>query len=157
MDDNTKYVHFCYQSNMSFLSMNFHRKCFAITHLSVQIFRAQLQALKIISEWLWTSVVVANLDVSKAFLMFPTILRPTHSGLCSQERVFLFSPTSGTLSTHLHSLFLEYWHLYSSELNDQESNSLSACRANPLSYSLSCPVTLPRPLFNWYHTLFTRY
>jgi len=88
--------------------------------------------------------------------MFPTILTPTHSGLSSQGHVFVFRPSSGTLSTHPHSLFLEGSHLYCSGLNDQESNSLSPCRASPPSYSLSCPVALPRPLLNWYRRLFTR-
>jgi len=68
MDENIKYVNFCYHSNMSFLSMNFYSRIFALTRRSVHIFRAQLQALKITSEWLLDQRSSGKFGRLKAFI-----------------------------------------------------------------------------------------
>ena len=128
--------------------MNLYSRRFALTRLSVHIFRAQLQALKITSECLLDQRSSGKFGLLKAFLNVSHYFDTRTFGAVFARTCLRVPPLPGTLSTHPHSLFLEGSHLYCSGLNDQESNSLSPCRASPLSYSLSCPVALARPLFS---------
>lgn len=112
------------------------------------IFRTKLKAVTITSECILEQSISGKFGLRKAFLDVSHHFE-THTFWTVFARTLLIVPSRIVHSTHPHSLFLEDLHLYCSGLNDQESNSLPPCRASPLSYSLTCPVALPRPLFNY--------